>query len=249
VSFDVGVWHAIEAEYSSIDHLDGFIEGLVPGIEKMSAQETGLFGIFVINKVDTTRLQELMDGLKAHHVWVVPTQALAERWMSPADTSVLATAPEMKYMTKQQVMNWNNAKKNLQADPRYKAEDVNRYIQFRRNLIKACQENGVGLLLGSDAPQVYNVPGFSIHHELQYMVDSGLTPYEALRSGTVNVALYLDQANAGTVAEGNVSDLVLLNANPLDDISNSKSIEGVMIGAKWLPRDSLDARLSKLVKQ
>jgi imidazolonepropionase-like amidohydrolase len=63
------------------------------------------------------------------------------------------------------------------------------------------------------------------------------------------VALYLDQANAGTVAEGNVSDLVLLNANPLDDISNSKSIEGVMIGAKWLPRDSLDARLSKLVKQ
>lgn len=249
VSFDVGVWHAIESEYSSIDHLDGFVEGLVPGIEKMSPEETGLFGIFVINKVDTTRLQELMTGLREHHVWVVPTQALAERWMSPADTTTFMNAPEMKYMSAQQVRNWNNSKKGLQSDPRYNAADVNKYIAFRRHLIKKCQDNGVGLLLGSDAPQVYNVPGFSIHHELQYMVDSGLTPYEALQSGTVNVAAYLNQTDAGTIKEGHVADLVLLNGNPLDDIGNSKLIEGVMIGTKWLPRDSLDAMLARLVKQ
>jgi hypothetical protein len=167
VSFDVGVWRAIDAGYSSIDHLDGFIEGLVPGIENMTEQQVGLFGMFVADKADTTRIPKLIQGLKAKNIWVVPTQALAERWFAPEPIEQFSQAPEMVYMAPEVRRNWENSKKNLQANPQYNAAKMKEYIQLRRKLILACQRNGVGLLLGCDAPQVFNVPGFSTHHELQ----------------------------------------------------------------------------------
>src|SRR5690606_1464349 len=83
ISFDVGVWNSIEAGYSSIDHMDGFVEGLVPDIKNFSGDEVGLFGIYVAEKADESQIPRLMDALKKKNVWVVPTQALAERWMSP----------------------------------------------------------------------------------------------------------------------------------------------------------------------
>ena len=72
--------------------------------------------------------------------------------------------------------------------------------------------------MGSDAPQVFDVPGFSAHQELKYMVDAGLTPYEALRTGTVNVGVFLDNPNLGVIRPGAVADLVLLAQNPLQNI-------------------------------
>ena len=99
VSFDVGVWRAINAGYATIDHLDGFVESLVPGIENMKEQETGLFGLFIADKADESGIQKLMDSLRNHHIWVVPTQALAERWFHPErDADALGNEPEMKYM-------------------------------------------------------------------------------------------------------------------------------------------------------
>jgi imidazolonepropionase-like amidohydrolase len=92
------------------------------------------------------------------------------------------------------------------------------------------------------------VPGFATHHELKYLVDAGLTPYEALKTGTVNVASYLNKPNSGSIKAGNVSDLVLLAANPLENIGNTKTIEGVMIGTKWLPKSFLDSELKKIEK-
>ncbi len=248
VSFDVGIKRAIDAGYSSIDHLDGFVEALVPNIEEIGEQGNGLFGIFSSPKADTTRIPEIVQGLKEKDIWMVPTQALAERWMSPEPADVYLSAPEMKYMKKETLDNWGKAKMDLLADERFDAEKVLNYIRLRRKLIYECQQNGVGILLGSDGPQIFNVPGFSVHHELKYLVDAGLTPFEALQTGTVNVADYLGKENSGVIQAGAVSDLVLLNANPLDDISNSMKIEAVMIGKKYLPRDSIDVMLSKLVK-
>ena len=108
----------------------------------------------------------------------------------------------------------------------------------------------MGLLLGCDAPQVFNVPGFSTHQELQYLVAAGLTPYQALRTGTVNVAAYLNQDKAsGTVKVGAVSDLILLAGNPLADITQTQQIEGVMLGSRWLPKAYLQQELKKLEKK
>jgi imidazolonepropionase-like amidohydrolase len=247
VSFDVGVWRAIDAGYATIDHLDGFVDCLVPGIENIKETETGLFGLYIGSKADEKKIPALVKGLKDHSIWVVPTQALAERWMSPMrDADALAKEPEMVYMNKTTITNWTNSKKTLVSDARYDATSVNAFIQLRRKLIYECNKNGVGLLLGCDAPQVFNVPGFSTHHELAYLVDAGLTPYQALKTGTVNVAAFMKRTDMGTIKKGNVSDLVLLSDNPLTNIRNSQKIEGVMLGKLWLSKAYIEKSLATI---
>jgi imidazolonepropionase-like amidohydrolase len=250
VSFGVGVWRAIEAGYSSIDHMDGFIEGMVPGIENMTQQQAGFFGSAVASQADTTQIPRLMMALKENQIWVVPTQSLAERWASPNYTVAdFNNDPDRVYMKPQIIEQWINAKNGMMNNPEYDAAAMENFVKLRRKLIKECQKNGIGLLLGCDAPQVFNVPGFSTHNELEYLVRSGLTPYEALKTGTVNVANYLKKTNSGTIKPDNVSDLVLLNGNPLTDIKQTRNIEGVMIGNKWMDRKFIDSELMRLKKQ
>ena len=116
-------------------------------------------------------------------------------------------------------------------------------IEIRRRLILELQRAGAGLLLGSDSPQVFNVPGFSIHRELDALVRAGLTPFEAIRTGTVAVDEFLS-SNTGIVAVGREADLVLLDANPLVDIRNSRRIHGVMVRGNWHSAAILSKRLN-----
>ena len=120
VSFKVGIWRAIDADYSSIDHLDGFVEGMVPGIENMSEQQTGLFAMYIGDRADESQIPKLMKGLKDHHIWVVPTQSLAERWFAPDFTSeTFLNDRATKYMNKTTVNQWVENKKNLMANAQY----------------------------------------------------------------------------------------------------------------------------------
>lgn len=249
VSYGVGVWRAIEAGYSSIDHLDGFVEALVPGIEKIPEQEAGLFGMFVADRADQARIPELVRKLRAGNIWVVPTQSLAERWFHPDYKAEDFTKdPDAAYMATTMVEQWLASKNNLMKNPAYDPQKIRDFVALRRKLIKECQDGGVGLLLGCDAPQVFNVPGFSTHNELVYLVNAGLTPYQALRTGTVNVANYLNRKDAGVIREGAVAELILLNGNPLKDIRQTRNIEGVMVAGQWFPRPYIDSELSKLRK-
>jgi len=134
------------------------------------------------------------------------------------------------------------------SNEQYDSKKIDDFIKLRRKLIYECQQNGVGLLLGCDAPQVFNVPGFSTHNELKYLVDAGLTPYQALRTGTVNVATYLKLADAGTIKPGAIADLILINGNPLTDITSTKKVEGVMVQGKWLSKSEIESGLKKLEK-
>lgn len=249
VSFGVGIWRAIDAGYSSIDHLDGFVEALVPGIDTLTEQQAGLFGMFVGHRADESKIPELMRALVKKNIWVVPTQSLAERWfLASYDPELFRNDPESKYMNPKTVDQWIQSKKSLMVNPNYNAANVEKFVALRRNLIKECQQAGVGLLLGCDAPQVFNVPGFSTHHELTYLVNCGLTPYEALRTGTVNVANYLKLPDTGVVRTGAKADLILLNGNPLADIKSTQKIDGVIVNGKWLSKSERDAGLKKLEK-
>jgi len=247
VSFQVGVWRAIEANYSTIDHLDGFITGLVPPAQLPDEDASGFLGMFVADRADTTQIPRLMKALRDHHVWVVPTESLFERWCSPAtNVDDLRNASEVKYMDSATVNDWVSAKVGLMKDPKYDSVKMIHFMTLRKKLILECQRTGVGLLLGSDAPQIFNVPGFSIHHELEYLVQAGLSPYEALYTGTVNVAKFYHSNDRGVIKAGAVSDLVLLAANPLENILNTQKIEGVMMGNKWLPKPYLEKTLKEL---
>lgn len=250
VSFGVGVWRAIEAGYSSIDHIDGFVEGLVPGIEMMTDQQAGLFGMFVGDRADESGIPKLMVALKEKNIWVVPTQSLAERWFAPwYNEDEFNNDPDSKYMNPKTVEQWITSKKTLRSNESYNEQKMESFVKLRRKLILECQKNGVGLLLGCDAPQVFNVPGFSTHHELAYLVDCGLTPYEALQTGTVNVAKYLRLTDSGVIRKGATADLVLLNANPLLNINNTKQIESVFMRGYYLSSTEIGASLKKLEKR
>ena len=103
------------------------------------------------------------------------------------------------------------------------------------------------MLLGADAPQVFNVPGFATIQELGAMVAAGLTPYQALEIGTKNPAIYLGKAGSfGTVEVGKRADLILLEANPLESIDNVRRRAGVMVAGRWLSKEDIDRRLDQL---
>ncbi|MBX2924925.1 MAG: amidohydrolase family protein [Chitinophagaceae bacterium] len=247
VSAGVGVWNAIAAGYASVDHLDGFVEAIVPGIEKIPEDKRGLFGLYIADKADFRLADTLIRSLQQNKIWVVPTQALAERWFTPVKSAEeFAREPEMVYMDEKTLNSWVQSKKNIMAAPLYDSAKVMALIELRKKLIKACADNNVGIVAGSDAPQVFDVPGFSLHQELKYMVDAGLTPYQVLQAATANVGKYFNDPNMGVIKKDAVADLVLLNSNPLEDISHTTDMAGVFSGTSWLSRQAIDERLAQL---
>ena len=243
VSRDVGIHHALDSDYASVDHIDGYVEGLVPAEKGVDPQENGFFGINFTDLADENLLAELIQKTLDHNVWIVPTQCLAERWAGPSSAEELLADPEMAYMAPETLEGWQQRKNQMTADA--DLELANRWIELRRRIIKSMHDNGVGILLGSDAPQVFNVPGFAIQHEIEMYVAAGLTPFEALLTGTVNPAKYFDiESKAGLVKPGYQADLLLVDGNPLEDISNLGNRAGVMIRGKWLDQDYINQRLA-----
>jgi imidazolonepropionase-like amidohydrolase len=239
----VGVLRALEAGYWSIDHLDGYVEELAG---RSGQPGGGWFGVQFTGEVDESRIAELARRTREAGVWNVATQTLMESVAQARDLTALNARPELRYMPPQVRQQWNtfttNAGANLPAP-----DVVARWIEVRRQLIKALQDQGAGLLLGSDAPQVWNVPGFAIHHELEAMVAAGLTPFQALATGTRNVATYFGTTDrAGTIAVGKQADLILLDANPLANIAHTTRRSGVMLRGVWMPQAEIQQRLDAI---
>ena len=106
------------------------------------------------------------------------------------------------------------------------------------------------MVVGTDCITTGILPGFAIQDELDDLVGAGLTPYQVLRAATANAALFLGTADRnGTVAVGKEADLLLLDANPLEDITNISRRAGVMLHGRWLTEDDLQYRLSALAKK
>ncbi|NER10934.1 Imidazolonepropionase [Muriicola jejuensis] len=246
VPVDVGIRHALMSGYASIDHVDGFLEGLVP--EDMNADPTanGFFGYNFTTLADPALIPSLVNLSREHKVWIVPTQSLFERWFAPVSAEALLAEPEMKYMPVTTLTNWKIRKEQSTAPATgFTKEGWEKFHSIRQQLIKALSDGGYGILLGSDAPQLFNVPGFSIHHEIRGMEAAGMSKQEILKSGTLNPALFFDEEDKfGRIADGLEADLILLRENPLQDLEALKKIEGVMVRGKWLDRKTLDKKLN-----
>lgn len=243
----VGVEKALAAGMATIDHLDGYFAALMPPDSDGAGGYGGFFDILLANMVTTERIDALAASTASSGTWNVPTQSLFEHRVSEVAVTDLRSRPEMRYMPKATVNDWV-ATKELQLSERgFDPQLAARAIDIRRQLIYALHNAGAGLLLGSDAPQVFNVPGFSLHRELVFLVQSGLTPYEALQTGTTAVAEFLG-TNTGMVVVGREADLVLLDANPLHDITNTRRIHGVMLRGTWHSAVKLEGRLSAYLR-
>ncbi len=116
---------------------------------------------------------------------------------------------------------------------------------------KALHERGLPVVLGTDVSVEGIVPGYSVHHDLELLVEAGFTPFEALAAGTRTAAEVAGrmgvESNWGTVETGNRADLILLSANPLENITNSRSIEGVMVRGQWFSQAELDGMVDAYV--
>jgi imidazolonepropionase-like amidohydrolase len=245
VPLAVGLDRALEARYSTIDHLDGYMEALVPEDAPVSPEESQFFGINLVQYADESRIPQLVAKTREAGTWMVPTEVLLVNIIGETPAAEMAKWPEMRYAAPGAVEQWTGAKEKLTGG--MTIESRRRYIELRRTLIKALHDGGVGFLLGSDAPQMWNVPGFSMHRELEVLVAAGLTPYQALETGTRNIAMHYGTLDTtGTVAPGRRADLVLLEANPLQAIGNTTTIAGVMLGGRWLPKAELEQRLAQL---
>jgi hypothetical protein len=239
VPLDLGLDRALELHYWTIDHADGYVEAMSK--DPMSSQ---FFGVNLVNGLDESRLAGLVERTKKSGTWIVPTQVLFDNLMNDESAEAMAKRPEMQYVAPPaQLKQWMAQKQKFLEIP---PADRMKFLEVRRRILEALYDAGVPFALGSDAPQMWNVPGFSIHRELESMVAAGLTPFQALETGTASIARHFgERHDAGTIAAGRRADLVLLDANPLESIRNSSRIAGVMVGGRWLSRQALDDRLAE----
>ena len=159
IPYDVGIENALKFGYASIDHADGYIEGMMPAGTNFDAG--GFFGSNFARDVELSRLAGLCRQTAEQKIWVVPTQSLFTRWVSPDPPEEMIQAPEMQYMPASVRYSWVQGKTQILNNPEYSAEDYQVFLKLRKRILKSLYDAQVGFLLGSDAPQVFNVPGFS----------------------------------------------------------------------------------------
>jgi imidazolonepropionase-like amidohydrolase len=153
------------------------------------------------------------------------------------DKRLEKVSPELIHHWKKQTEAWGDNVKNT-------VEYMQRVMPVMQQRTASLQRAGVKLLAGTDLGIPYAYPGSSLHEELELMVQAGLSPFQALQSATINPARFFKKENEmGSIQKGKRADLVLLNANPLQSIANTKNIHMVFFKGKVFDRNSLDVIL------
>lgn len=247
VSLDVGLQNSLNHGYRSIEHMDGYIEALIDDRERLDPQVAGPFSMLLVEEGDQSRIPELVQLTLDRGAWIAPTLTLFERFFGYIPADEFRLEPEMKYMPGIQVQQWVNQKKLLEKQGVLKEENVKPYLDFREKMLLALHEGGVPLIMSSDSPQVFNVPGFSIHNEIKAMQVAGIPIDEILKSGSVNVARYFERENEfGKIKEGFTADFVMVPGNPLENPEVLRDVEGLMLRGQWISKNKLQEELSRI---
>jgi len=184
--------------------------------------------------------------LKSNGTWQVPTLTLL-RSIGYVDDPSLTNDARLQYMPPDLPRLWQPKNAMNLYGPRSREDFAFAKKEFQKDLevVGAMQRAGVSILAGTDTSNPFCMPGFSLHDELGLLVRAGLTPLEALQAATLNPAKFLgNEKDFGTVEKGKVADLVLLEANPLDNIANTTKISAVIYGGQIFPRAALDKMLA-----
>jgi imidazolonepropionase-like amidohydrolase len=184
----------------------------------------------------------LFRKLAAKGTWVTPTLTV-HRTIARYPDPLITADPRLRHVPPGLLPAWEQRRGPTGAvDPLGRQRVFERY----KDIVRGLHEAGVKLLAGSDVPNPYVYPGSSLHDELALLVECGLTPAEVLRMSTLEAAEYLGLSDTlGTVAEGKIADLVLLDANPLVDIANTRSIAAVIVNGRMHTKRELDEALQR----
>lgn len=230
----VGLEHALDMGQLTFDHVDGYVEALGGGST-------------AINMIELNRLIQKTIEKGA---WIVPTMALWETLFLTTPLEELQSYDELKYVSQAAVNSWSNQYRSRASSGQFAAPGNFEVIDARMQVLAALSDGGARILMGTDAPQQFSVPGFSLHRELLVMADADMTPYEIMVTGTRNVGRYFaDTDTFGLVAEGHRADLLLVNANPFNDVAHIADHAGVMIRGRWLSPDVIAQRLEVIEKR
>jgi imidazolonepropionase-like amidohydrolase len=236
VPTEVGLDLALALHQNSIEHLTGYMGAIHDG-----SGET-IHGSKIVKESD---IPIVAKDTASSEVWNCPTLVVQQNYASANEVQTASELPELQYVPPIRLAIWDPARERRFEGTDFQA--IKRGISVLKKMVYSLHEQGAGLLLGTDAPSRFVVPGFSVHRELRNLVESGLTPYQALITSTRNPSIFLKAENQfGTISEGKRADLVLLKADPLKDISNTQKIAGVMIRGKWLPEAKLNSLMTEI---
>ncbi len=249
ISLDVGLVTSVKNGYRSVEHIDGFLEAMLPEGTTIDPTVSGPFNMNLVGQVDKNKLAGLIQLCLDNKTWVAPTMTLFERYFGYQPASELRQQPEMQYLPGQMVTQWFNTKSQLEANGVLVEAKVKPYLDFRRKLFLDLHKAGVPMVMSSDSPQVFNVPGFSIHREIESMSIAGMSNYEILKTGSVNCADYFEESGDwGVLRAGAAAEFVMVQKNPLEDLATLQNPQGIMIQGKFVPKDELSRQLN-LIRQ
>ena len=238
VPFSVGLSGALAMGQDSIEHLTGYMNAL-----RITPGTSGV--------IDQEKIPELAKKTQKAGVWNCPTLVVQQRLTDAGENfDKLIQQPEIRYVAPSRLSMWNPSRSaRFQAMNQEDFESARRGIHVLKELTRTLQKSGARLLLGTDAPSYFVVPGFSAHQELQNLVNAGLSPFQALQAATTNPAEFLKGLSEfGTVETGKRADLLLIKCNPLKNISCAKQLAGVMLRGHWISENRIQEMLKDVIE-
>ncbi len=241
---------ASDAGQKSIEHLTGILiassdkeaELRDKLVKADSPEARGRVQTTALETYNEKKAADLIARFAKNQTWQCPTLTVLRSGAYLGDASFRQDG-RLKYIPRLQQQRWNFRLANRSGGDDAVEKKV---LQKQFEIVGAMQKAGVPILAGTDTGNPFCFPGFSLHEELALLVIAGLTPVEALRSATLNPAKFfgLDQT-LGTIEQGKIADLVLLDANPLLDIRNTQRINAVVSNGRLFDRKALDKMLGE----
>lgn len=191
-----------------------------------------------INDLDSIKINNVIDALIKNDVWQIPTLILYKNFANktfknPDYLQFLNLLPEER---KEEWIKKINAIDNVISN------DVVEYTVWSKKMVDFMHDRGISFMAGTDTPIGFLIPGLSLHQEIQELYESGLSELEAIQTATINPAKYFNLENSlGRIKSGFIADLIILDKNPLESISNTKSIHAVIKEGNLMNRSYLDS--------
>ncbi len=247
----VGVERAWKAK-QQIEHLDGYLEMLLSDDAPMKGSISDLYVYDPKNwesfdYINETKIPEIARKTVAANPFVDPTQHFMKNTFGlPRSESSIREQPDFKFYPKAVQDFYINYLKKTKINE-IPLEKRARWVEIRNKMIRAIYEAGGKIMAGSDTPEFLWLYGYALHRELEALAEAGLSNYAVLEAATKNPSMFFGTLdNVGTIEKGKRSDMLLLDANPLEDISNTQKRAGVMLKGKYYPVNELDKWLDEI---